>query len=105
VRRERDPAWIHALAEGLFVAWDGRLPGVKRTDALSDLWARSVGLLPADSWEEAVASLLRSHGVGALPLLAKGPARFSPAFTDALLDWVAAVSRGTDAARESLSRA
>jgi hypothetical protein len=105
VRRERDPAWIYALAEGLFVAWDGRLPGVKRTEALSDLWARSVALLPAAAWEEAVASLLRSHGIGALPLLAKGPPRFSPAFTDALLDWVAAVSRGTDAARESLSRA
>ena len=105
VNRERDPVWVHAMAEGLFVAWDGRLPGVKRTDALSDLWARSVGLLPPPAWEDAVASLLRSHGIGALPLLAKGPSRFTPTFTDALLDWVAAVSRSTGAAREALTRA
>ncbi|MGU3665363.1 DUF5691 domain-containing protein [Methylobacterium sp. A49B] len=105
VSRERDPVWIHAMAEGLFMAWNGRLPGVKRADALTDLWARSVGLMPAPAWEEAVASLLHSHGVGALPLLAKAPPHFSPTFTDALMSWIAAVSRGTGAAQEALTRA
>ncbi|MGU3538994.1 DUF5691 domain-containing protein [Methylobacterium sp. A54F] len=104
-RNSRDPDWVRAMAEVLREACDGRLPGVTPTDALSDLWARSVALLPAAAWENAAASLLRSHGPVALPLLAKGPPRFSPAFTEGLLDWLAAATRGTGAAHEALSRA
>jgi hypothetical protein len=105
IRRTRDPAWTGALADVLAQACAGDLKGVRRTDPLLGLWAQALALLPASAWEARVGDEIRARRIEVVPvLLAHGPERFSEPFSAALLDWLAFVSRGSDALRQSLGK-
>ncbi|MDP4022873.1 DUF5691 domain-containing protein [Methylobacterium sp. NEAU 140] len=104
VRGEADPEWIRALVAVLGEACDGRLAGASRLDALPEMRARCLALLPAADWEAAVTELFGRRLDALIPILARPPPQLSETFTDALLRWLALVTRGSEELRGRLGR-
>lgn len=103
--RARDPAWTEAMADVTAEASEGRISGVRRTDELLRMWAEALALLPGAEWEARVAALIRARKIeGVLAVLGSGPEHFSEPFSAALLDWLAFVTRGSDALRRDLAK-
>ncbi|MEH3143796.1 MAG: DUF5691 domain-containing protein [Methylobacterium frigidaeris] len=106
VRDEGDVAWAQAMAATLGDAFAGRLAGIKRTDALLEMWARATALLPDAEWERTLTEMLRARQIEAvIVMMGKGPDALSEPFTAVFLDWLALVTRGSANIRNDLARA
>ncbi|MCJ2130969.1 DUF5691 domain-containing protein [Methylobacterium sp. E-045] len=105
-RRERDLDWVRTMATVLAEAIAGRLSGIKPGDDIHEIWARAVRSLPDAEWE---ATVTRHFGGGEidtiLTLLRQTPSSLSGAFTAALLDWLASVTRTSPSDRKDLASA
>ena len=92
--RERDPVWRDALIATLREACAQKIAGVKLSRDLQSALARTLAALPPAEWEATVQATLRSKDLDlTLQTLQNGPDAFSPGFTEALLDWLAFVTR------------
>ncbi len=104
-RRTLDPDWTRATADLLADAYAEKVSGIRRTDQLLGLWVRAVEFLPAAEWEDRVGDLIRARKIElVLAMIAEGPEAFSQSFSDALLDWLAFVTRGSAALRRDLAK-
>jgi hypothetical protein len=104
-KRTRDPAWTEAMADVVAEAYEGKVSGVRRTNEVLGMWAEALGLLPDLEWEARVVALIRARKIEVvLAVLGQGPEHFSDSFSAALLDWLAFVTRGSDALRRDLAK-
>ncbi|MHC2017956.1 DUF5691 domain-containing protein [Methylobacterium sp. CM6247] len=105
-RRERDLDWVRTMVSVLAEASAGRLSGIEPGDALRETWARAVRSLPDAEWEATMAQLLGKGEIDTiLTLLRQAPSSLSEAFTAALLDWLASVTRTSQSDRQDLASA
>ncbi|WP_082528788.1 DUF5691 domain-containing protein [Methylobacterium sp. Leaf466] len=104
IRRAGDPAWTQATIDVLTTACAHRLPGVTATDATRRALATVVGTLPDDQWERAMTAALAGPLDLVPTMLDEAPEAWSPAFTAALLDWLAPVAGGPVAGCDVLRR-
>ncbi|KMO27789.1 hypothetical protein VQ02_32575 [Methylobacterium variabile] len=103
--RDGDPTWIRAFIDLLSDAYEGKLSGIRRTNDLLAKCARAVDLLPDAEWEATVAALIRARRIEVvLAMIGQGPEAFTEPFSAALLDWLAFVTRGSDALRKDLAK-
>ncbi|MCJ2031725.1 DUF5691 domain-containing protein [Methylobacterium sp. J-043] len=104
-KRTLDPAWAEAMADITADAYEGKVTGVRRTNEVLGMWAEALDLLSDAAWEARVAALIRARKIEVmLAVLGSGPEHFSEAFSAALLDWLALVTRGSDALRRDLAK-
>lgn len=104
-KRTLDPAWSEAMADITAEAYEGKVTGVRRTNEVLGMWAEALDLLPDAAWEARVGALIRARKIEVvLAVLAQGPEHFSGPFTATLLDWLAFVTRGSDALRRDLAK-
>ncbi|MEH3118707.1 MAG: DUF5691 domain-containing protein [Methylorubrum populi] len=104
-KRTLDPAWTETMADVMAEAHEGKVAGVRRTNEVPGMWAEALDLLPDAAWEARVAALIRARKIEVvLAVLGQGPEHFSESFSAALLDWLAFVTRGSDALRRDLAK-
>lgn len=104
-KRTLDPAWAEAMADITAEAYEGKVTGVRRTNEVLGMWAEALDLLPDAAWEARVGALIRARKIEVvLAVLAQGPEHFSESFSAALLDWLAFVTRGSDALLRDLAK-
>ncbi|BAU90157.1 hypothetical protein MPPM_1552 [Methylorubrum populi] len=104
-KRSLDSAWTAAMADITAEAYEGKVTGVRRTNEVLGMWAEALDLLPDAEWEARVGALIRARKIEVvLAVLGQGPEHFSEAFSAALLDWLAFVTRGSDALRRDLAK-
>ncbi|KQQ11984.1 hypothetical protein ASF53_15060 [Methylobacterium sp. Leaf123] len=104
-KRTLDPAWAEAMADITAEAYEGKVSGVRRTNEVLGMWAEALDLLPDAAWEARVAALIRARKIEVvLAVLGQGPEHFSEDFSATLLDWLAFVTRGSDALRRDLAK-
>ncbi|MBB5762554.1 hypothetical protein HNR01_002180 [Methylorubrum rhodesianum] len=104
-KRTRDPAWTKAMADITAEAYEGKVTGVRRTNEVLGMWAEALDLLPDAEWEARVGALIRARKIEVvLAVLGQGPEHFSEGFSAGLLDWLAFVTRGSDALRRDLAK-
>lgn len=104
-KRTLDPAWAEAMADITAEAYEGKVTGVRRTNEVLGMWAEALDLLPDAAWEARVGALIRARKIEVvLAVLAQGPEHFSESFSATLLDWLAFVTRGSDALRRDLAK-
>lgn len=104
-KRTRDPAWTEAMADITAEAYEGKVSGVRRTNEVLGMWAEALDLLPDAEWEARVGALIRARKIEVvLAVLGQGPEHFSESFSATLLDWLAFVTRGSDALRRDLAK-
>lgn len=105
-RRERDLVWARAMVTVLAEGFAGRLSGSQPSEALREIWTRAARLLPDAEWEATVARMLGKGEIDTiLTLLRQAPSSLSEAFTAALLDWLASVTRTSQSDRKDLASA